>query len=189
MKKFFTFAVIVFSFLLSACGFHLRGAESLPSQLHIIYLTGPQPYSEFMQELRNQLAILHIQVLENPSPQAITLNISNNGASNSQTSLSASEQTRNYIVSYQATYSLNTANGATILPSRTVSASQTIILQPNQLIENTPQLSTAEQQLIPQVIAQILEGISSIEVKQALDELSSHSSNTKKITSSRKAGH
>lgn len=170
MKKFLCIAAVALSFLLSACGFHLRGSEPLPPELNTIYLTSSSPYDSFMQQLRMQLASRHIQVVNSASNNAITLTIHSNSLSNSQTSLSASEQTRSYSVTYTVVYSLNTFSGKEILAPRTVSATQTITLQPNQLIDNTPQLQNAEQQLIPQVITQLFEGLGSMQVKQALSE-------------------
>ncbi|MFB9133490.1 LPS assembly lipoprotein LptE [Vibrio olivae] len=55
--------ILILSSLLTACGFHLRGDYSVPSELHAMSLTSYDQYSAFTRMVRSQLRMNEIDIV------------------------------------------------------------------------------------------------------------------------------
>lgn len=65
---------IVFSVMLSSCGFHLRGETKMP--FNTIYIEAANSNSLLVGELRRLLEVNHIQLVSKPDQADMILNIS-----------------------------------------------------------------------------------------------------------------
>ncbi len=158
------------SLLLTGCGFYLQTSDSVPSSLKTLYLTGSKPYDPFMALLRSSLTHRGVKLVDFQKQAPFTLNVSNISLATSLTSLSTSQQTRQYSVSYSTTFNLESPKGNNISGPYTLSNSQTLTMFSGQLIDNTNQLATAKRELERETINQLFYHLNSDDTKLAIKE-------------------
>ncbi|MEI7456298.1 MAG: LPS assembly lipoprotein LptE [Nitrosomonadales bacterium] len=66
--------MLALAVLLAACGFHLRGAATMP--FSSLYIEAANPASPLIEELRQNLLANHIELTKSASAAAVVLNIS-----------------------------------------------------------------------------------------------------------------
>ena len=67
------FALLLTVLLLTACGFHLRGQESMPFKT--LYLNAGDPGTAFINDLRRNLEANHVQLVDTAEQAEVVLNI------------------------------------------------------------------------------------------------------------------
>jgi len=104
-------ALLFAALLLSSCGYHLRGAYALPSDLKKVYVTGgtPQLHEQFKQIMKASSG----QLLTSPEGASIVVKITNEDFRRRALSLSSRGKSNEfellYHLEYELTNSKNTA--------------------------------------------------------------------------------
>lgn len=147
--------ILISVFLLSGCGFKLRTAESLPPQLHQVYYQTDNPFGQFEVAFKKALKASNVKLLAAPNATAPILHVTSNYSSTTTSSISTTSG-RVYSLSYTATISIDDASGKPLLPSQIAGASRSITLQPNEILETTPQIEIAKQELLQELSIKIL---------------------------------
>lgn len=141
-----TTIITVLILLLTGCGFHLRNATSLPTQLHKVYLAADNPYGGFEITLGNQLTAAGVTLVKQSHLAQFTLHVTSNYV-HSSVSSGTSTQARVYSLTYAATISISNAKGQTILESTDVSVTRNVTLSPNEVFEVSTQVETIKQEM------------------------------------------
>ena len=98
--------VILFSSVLSACGFHLRGDYSVPQSLQKLSITSFDQYSTFTRMLKTQLRMSEIEIVD-PKEDVPNLHIISEGMGERTLSLyqntNSAEKELTFIASYRVT--------------------------------------------------------------------------------------
>jgi len=103
MKKIkFTFVIIV-SFIITSCGFHLRGNQDLSDVLPEVSLQGTSKYSELGRELTRALTAAKVNVFDG---SATIFKVSNDTFSKRVLSLDSAGRANQYELSYNLSFSL-----------------------------------------------------------------------------------
>lgn len=122
-KKFFTaFAVMLVLSTLAACGFHLRGQESIPTEFKAIYLRSSQPYSNFMRMLRTRLQNSNVQLVDTPMAAPFILDITSESETRSEQSLSIDNRLRTYELTYSVQYQILNQKQEIVVPKATLNS-------------------------------------------------------------------
>lgn len=100
---------------LSACGFQLRGAGSLPVAMKQIYVSGLPVGDPLSAALTTALTRAGANVVSSAGHNAIRLQLSTDETKRS-ISLNRNGLSREFDLGYHLTYAINAANGATIEP-------------------------------------------------------------------------
>ncbi|OGT32080.1 MAG: hypothetical protein A3E87_11085 [Gammaproteobacteria bacterium RIFCSPHIGHO2_12_FULL_35_23] len=155
-----TFCTLLALIGLASCGFKLQTGTALaslniPPQLKSLYLTGDQPYSSFMNTLRQDLKERDITVLQNPTAKTFTLNVTNAGLNTTLASISTTQQASQYNLTYNATFVLVAPDGKTVTGPFTLSATSVQTLPPNQMTQTSSQIVTTSEVLQEQIINQL----------------------------------
>lgn len=161
-------------FALTACGFHVRGYEPLPSQLHVMYLASNTPYSAFTKQLRQTLTSTGIVLVKNAQAAPVTLQILTENNSQQMTSAGVSGQTTTYLLTYTVTYQLMGSKGNVIEGPDTVTTSHSYSITSNQILGDTHVQTGLQNQMQREIIFQILNRLHSYRTIQALQALSSN---------------
>lgn len=98
----FTF-LFLFSFLISSCGFHLRGNQDLSAFLPEVQIQGTSKHSELGRELTQALTSAKTNVLDESKT---LINISKDSFSKRILSLDSTGRANQYELSYQLSFSL-----------------------------------------------------------------------------------
>jgi len=107
LKPYFKFFTVLFSaLLLSACGYHLRGDYSVPTELNKMSVTSYDQYSVLTRDVKNQLRLNKVDLVP-PAENIPNLYIMSEGTGTQTLSLyqntQTAEQQLKMTVSYQVT--------------------------------------------------------------------------------------
>ncbi len=98
----FTF-LLLFSFFITNCGFHLRGSQDLSAVLPEVSISGVDRYSELGRELTRSLTAAKVNVLDDSK---IILNVTQDDFSKRVLSLDSNGRANQYELSYKLSFSL-----------------------------------------------------------------------------------
>ena len=98
----FTF-LLLFSFLIASCGFHLRGNQDLSSVLPEVQIQGISEHSELGRELSRALIAAKVTVL---SESDVLLTITQDNFSRRVLSLDSAGRANQYELNYQLSFAL-----------------------------------------------------------------------------------
>ena len=101
-KKKFTFLLLI-SFLIISCGFHLRGSQDLSAILPEIKIQGVNKHSDLGRELIQALTAAKVNILDESNT---VLNITQNNISKRVLSLDSAGRANQYELSYQLSFTL-----------------------------------------------------------------------------------
>lgn len=158
-------------FALTACGFHLRGREPLPPQLHTLYLESNSPYSELTKQLRHVLQSIKITLASSPQAAPVTLQILTDNFNQQVTSIGTSGQTSTYLLTYTVSYQLLDYSGKVIAGPETVTNSHSYSITTNQVLGSINNQVILEGQMRREIIFQILDRLRSPHTVQALQAI------------------
>lgn len=96
--------------LLSACGFHLRGAYQLPEVMGTTYVSAPNENSELLRSLKRTLKANDIQLVDSQQQAGATLRLFDERQSRRVISVDARGRAREYALSYQISFQLLVAD-------------------------------------------------------------------------------
>ena len=114
--------VIVFSSVLSACGFHLRGDYSVPQNLQKLSVTSFDQYSTFTRMLKTQLRMSEIEIVE-PAEDVPNLHIISEGMGERTLSLYQNATSAEKELIFNASYRVTIHEKETLNLSTSVSRS------------------------------------------------------------------
>lgn len=161
---------VVFCLNLSACGFKLRGSSVLPPQLKVLYLESEDPYGNLETILRSSLQTAGIELVESKDQAPLVLHVLKPILTTSAGTIGTSSQTRVYNVNYNVTMKLENPQGASLVSPMVFSASRSLVLSANQLITSNNQLSQLEQEMYRDIVSQMYNRLSSVQVREALQK-------------------
>ena len=92
---------------LSGCGFHMQGESSVPSDMQRTYIAADDQFSIFYRELRRQLQVNGVQIIESPTDSTAILSIHFDKTDQRVLSVSARNTPTEFEVYYSIEYSLD----------------------------------------------------------------------------------
>lgn len=116
---------------LSACGFHLRDALSLPPDLGPVRVTARDPYSPLRQSLERSLGHAGATIAEpGARGRLTTLAISSERWASTPLSIDQFGRAQEYTLRYAVVFAMADANGDEIVPQQAVELSRDYISVP-----------------------------------------------------------
>lgn len=101
VKKYF---VLIMALLLSACGYHLRGAMELPAGLKNVYLEGGSP--QLREQFNRAMQISSVALASSPETAGMIVKIFNEDNQRRVLSLSSGGVANNFELSYRFDYEI-----------------------------------------------------------------------------------
>lgn len=139
-----TKVLIFFSFsLLSACGFQLRGGQTLPPAFHEIILQTNTPYSLDIRLLKEDLLARNI-LFTTHSKTALVLNVNSLPITRSESSPDPSTHLIAMTITSSLEFSLSTTKHKIIIPSTILKVSRSQTIDTNALIGSSHTTSHLE---------------------------------------------
>jgi LPS-assembly lipoprotein len=149
--------------LLSACGFHLRGALSLPEDLGPIRVIARDPYSPLAESLAQALSRTGGQATaEGPTEGMATLRIRFEKWGNTPISVDVQGRSQEYTLRYATIFDLQRADGSVLVPEQSVELARDYISVPTRSegTESEREILTREMQR--EMVASILRRIDAV---------------------------
>jgi len=117
--KFLSTALLAGALLLQGCGWHLRGAQSLPPELQSLHLQTVSENSKFSRSLKRSLTAMDVTLADAPSGAPYTLSVSDIRKSRRTVSTTGSAKVAEYALTSTLTYSVNNQEGEQLIePTR-----------------------------------------------------------------------
>lgn len=154
---------------LTACGFHLRGTEPLPTQLKILYLEAA-PYSSLTLALKQTLRSAGVTLMPTAKNAPITLQIVNEQFNQQIVNISANTLVNTYNLQYVVTLQLLNAEGAVIYGPVSVQTSSSYAVSDTQIIGDNTQLSVQKQTMQQDAVGLIFNRLNSIDARNAIQK-------------------
>lgn len=110
--------VLLFTLLLSACGYHLRGAVDLPEDLRSVYISGAS--TALHNQFRIALESSSVQLVPSQAAAATVITISNEDILKRDVSLGAGGRANQFSLEYRLNYEVTDAKGNVLLNSQSV---------------------------------------------------------------------
>jgi len=136
--------------VLSACGFHLQGAGSLPAAMGKTYVATRSAHSDFLLALTDTLRQRGAEVLRAPDDGAAVLDIAADETGQRVLSVSARNIPREYEVFYSVTFSLKLA-GKDVVDHETLVVTRSYTFDETQVLAKS-----AEQEVLRRALAEDL---------------------------------
>jgi LPS-assembly lipoprotein len=110
--------VLMIALLLSACGYHLRGALDLPSEMKSIYIEGAS--APLAEQFRKAFASSQVQVVSSRAAAGTIITISNEDSLKNAASLGASGRANQYNLEYRLNYEITDVNNVQLVKSQPI---------------------------------------------------------------------
>jgi LPS-assembly lipoprotein len=159
--------LVVSLFLLTSCGFHLRGSEPLAPALHHLYIQTQDPYSQLTRYLKQALKQSDVQFSETPEGASAILEITSERQVQQLLSVGGTQQTRVYSLTLTIDYQLTDPQGRPIDARQEAIETRTVTIQANQILGGSNEESNLYQQMHRAIIFTIMHRLSSAEVTNA----------------------
>ena len=151
--------VFVVTIGLAACGFRLAGTSSLPQNLSSMILATSNLDQRQQDALRRQLTRAGAELKSQDDPEAVRLNITFNALPDRRLVTSARDGKSVERLTRSLDFSLSSAGGEVLVPTRTLTKQNDIVLDENNLLASSRErdsvLVDLEQALFEQLIRQL----------------------------------
>ena len=98
--------------LLSACGFQMRGAQSVPPEMQRTYISTQDRHSPFYQQLRRELRASGVEIVDSPLDATAEFAILSDETGQRVLSVSGRNVPREFEVFYTVSYQLTAGENA-----------------------------------------------------------------------------
>jgi len=110
--------ILIAALLLSACGYHLRGALELPAGLKNIYLEGGT--APFREQFNSVMNISSVPLASSPETAGMIVRIFNEDSQRRALSLNASGTANDFELAYRLDFDLVDAKNRVLMPRQSV---------------------------------------------------------------------
>ncbi|MAZ38939.1 MAG: hypothetical protein CMF49_02380 [Legionellales bacterium] len=162
--------IILFSILLTACGFHLRTQEPLPPELHTLYIDSANPYGNLTLELKQILKSLDTQLVDSAQDAPITLRIFGEQYVSDVLSESASSSTEQYTLHYQVQYELLSKTGKVLFGPKIIHNQRNYTVNENQVLSTDSEQESLQTEMQHDAVFTLLRQLSAPETQKKLQQ-------------------
>lgn len=151
--------IVVMSFLLAACGFHLRGEAQLPAGMQRISIEGADPLNPLGRDLRKALVRSGAQVVEQAGQASSVLRIGNNRITTDVLSVGGNARASEYTMRYNVEFDVVDIQGVNLLPKQVIELTRDFTFDANQALGIAAEQDLLTQELQRDMVQSILRRI------------------------------
>jgi len=171
MKKLLSISLILFCFLISGCGFHLRSKADFPIELNTIYLSSDKAYSTLAIDLTALFQSMDTRLVKNQSNAPFSVVIANNYFTYSRPAIIDATQLTTIGFMKRATISIINNKNHKVIATQSFTTAQSLTLNSNQ-IYTVNSNDIMQQQLNREMVSLIYYWLISSHTKAALSKYS-----------------
>ena len=155
--------------VLIGCGFRWQGEVPLAPPLKTLYLQTDDPYGTLSRDLRENMKLSHVTLVDNVSDAHTVLNITRDDATQTLLSVSGTQQTRQYNLAVAVTFNVSDNKGNTLIGDQTLQETRAITVQSNQILGSSNEASLYYQQMRHILAIAIMNRLSSTDVTKTIN--------------------
>jgi LPS-assembly lipoprotein len=145
--------------LVSACGFHLRNALTLPPDLGPVRVESRDPYSPLALSLEQALRRAGAEVVEGPERDVAVLDIVSERWADAPLSVDAQGRAQEYTMRYAVFFRLTAADGSEMVPMQGIELARDYVAQAENIIGIEGESEILARELRREMIAAVLRRI------------------------------
>jgi LPS-assembly lipoprotein len=162
------FCILGASWWLTGCGFHPRGTVTLAPPLQSVYVESHDPYSELTRNIQQSFKSSHVHLTASPAEASTVFEIMQESATQQLLSVGGTQQTRQYNLVLAVTFQVTTPKGVILLPAQTVSETQTLTVQADQILGGSNEQNNLYHQMRRAIVNTIMIRLSSKEATASI---------------------
>lgn len=154
---------VLLACLLSACGFHLRDAVALPTDMGPLRVVSDNRYSPLAESLSQALTRAGAQALvEGSTEEVATLQIVSETWRSTPLSVDAFGRAQEYTLAYAVFFDMKHADGRTIVPLQGIELSRDYVSSPTSSIGTESERELLAQEMRREMVSSILRRIDAV---------------------------
>jgi len=153
-KVFRTSLACLFALAVASCGWHPRGSQTLPSQLHTLQLVSAQPEGVVTLKLRRALQASGVTLIDGAGDH-LSLHLGKEDRNSRKVSLDRQAHSAEQEMRITVVFDLRDASGAVVYGPRTAVASRVYAYDPNSIIAKQAEESLIVGELEDNIVGQI----------------------------------
>lgn len=154
------YASLLVVFLLSACGFHLRGMIDIPEWLDNVSIISRDGNKELVAKLKSVLEGYKIKVNDDPALAKYWLMINRSNLQQQIVSIGASTNPRQYQLIMTTEFSLTTPKGQVVKPVRQVTVTRQLTVNNDRILGSNAEESILISEMRQDTVIQIINRLS-----------------------------
>ncbi|MCD9028087.1 LPS assembly lipoprotein LptE [Luteimonas sp. BDR2-5] len=158
----FRLAAVVLVLALSACGFHLRNALTVPPDLGPVKVQARDPYSGLAQALNRALVGAGVERAEASRRDVATLQIHSERWASTPISIDARGRAQEYTLRYAVVFSMRDADGNDVVPQQAVELARDYLSIPTQAIGTDSERDLLAREMEREMTASIIRRIDAV---------------------------
>jgi LPS-assembly lipoprotein len=147
--------LVIITCALTACGFHLRGAYTLPENLSPLFLDKGSMSQELYRELRTTMKASGAELTDDAATAASVLKISAETRLRDVTSVDTLGRAREYRLIYRLVFTVK-ASGETVIDNSKIQLSRNLLFNPEAVLGRDLQIEDMYKDMIHDSSGQIL---------------------------------
>ncbi|MCD9005379.1 LPS assembly lipoprotein LptE [Luteimonas sp. XNQY3] len=159
---FLPLALVALVLTLSACGFHLRNALTLPPNLGPVDIVSSDPYSRLARSVERALAAAGAEIADPDATGVATLNIRSERWAALPASLDAQGRAQEYTLRYAVVFSMRDADGVDIVPQQAIELARDYLAPPTDSIGADSERELLSRELEREMTASIIRRIDAV---------------------------
>jgi LPS-assembly lipoprotein len=148
-------SLVLLSFALVACGFHLRGSYQLPEHLSPLYLDKESMSLQLYKELRSTIKASGAELTEDAAAAASILKVDSELRTRDVISVDSLGRAREYRLIYRLTFSLRSA-GENVIERSNIQLERNLLFNPEAVLGVAEETQNIYQDMIRDSTGQIL---------------------------------
>ncbi len=144
---------------LTACGYHMRGAVTLPAEMQTTWIQGSSN-SQLVRDIRRNLIASKINVVSEKTEGAATLSITRDSISRRILSIGSDGKAREFMLLYEVDYQLRSADGKPVHELQRVRLQRSYLYDPNDVLAAGQEEATLRREMVRDMASLILRRLS-----------------------------
>ena len=149
------FSLVLLTFTIAACGFHLRGAYELPEHLSPVYLDKDSMSLMLYKELRSTLRASGAELTDDETTAASVLKISQEQQTRDVISVDTLGRAREYRLIYRLAFTLQ-ASGEAVIDRSNIQLTRNLLFNPEAVLGVTEEMENIYRDMVRDSTGQIL---------------------------------
>lgn len=154
--KFLLASLLAGALFLQGCGWHLRGAQPLPSELQTLHLQIASENSQFARSLKRSFKTMDVMLTDSSSDAPYTLSVSPIRNDRRVLSTTGTAKVAEYVLTSSITYSVSDTNGERLVEPTLISTEKTYLYNRNNAVSSYEEESLLREEMQRDLIQQLI---------------------------------
>jgi len=148
--------IVTLMLSITGCGFKQRGAITVTEQLRVVYISPSDPYEFLQRELRFYMAKNNIKVVDYPTAESATLELSTPSVNKQILARGPSGQVQRFTLSMNTEYKITTKNNDYTTGPRSIARSREVSITNDKLLSNENAEQIIRKELLTETVNELL---------------------------------